>query len=313
MSGSAADTPPPMGGAGAHGVTVTLADPFPPEVEAGAPVTVRIRASCAAGCDLGGTRVRLLAVQQILAEGALDAPLEVRAPAQVGEWKCEAVADAATVDGIHHRSASLALSARVLPHATSLAVWVAESPVKGRPFTVNVGAKCAAGCSLQGQLVEILDEAGSKMGEGRLGSSPHAGTSALYAGEITLTAPDRAGVFTCFARFSRAKHALPHEDAAASFTFRCLEPPDHTLSVRVRLEGIEARKQGIEVRAGPYQAYTDEGGVARVGVPKGVHELTFWRVDLEPASMRVDVTGDLAVDLVAGPRVVVDEDAERWG
>ncbi len=78
------------------------------------------------------------------------------------------------------------------------------------------------------------------------------------------------------------------------------------------LDGIEARKQGIEVRVGRYQAVTDETGVAEVGVPKGVHDVSFWRVDLEPATSRIDVSSDVTVDVIAGPKRIVDEDAERW-
>jgi hypothetical protein len=165
---------------------------------------------------------------------------------------------------------------------------------------------------LRGQRVEILDEHGLVVAEGKLGDLPQAGTSALYSTEITLEAPDQPGVYEHLVRFSGTALELPHESASASFTFRSLERPEHTVTVRMVLEGIEARKQGVEVRVGRYQAFTDETGVARVGVPKGVHELTFWRVDLEPTSTRTEVTDDVCIDIVAGPRRIVDEDAERW-
>ena len=56
---------------------------------------------------------------------------------------------------------------------------------------------------------------------------------------------------------------------------------------------------------------TDDEGVAKVGVSKGAHELTFWRADLEPTTTPLEVMRDTVVDLVAGPRRLVDEDAER--
>jgi hypothetical protein len=133
----------------------------------------------------------------------------------------------------------------------------------------------------------------------------------LYAADVTLQAPERTGVFARSARFASTTLPLPHENASASFTFRCLEPPDHTVTVRVGFEGIDPGKRGIEVRIGPYVAFTDEDGIAKVGVSKGAHELTFWRADLEPTSAYLEVRGDTVVEVVAGPRRLVDEDAER--
>jgi hypothetical protein len=185
--------------------------------------------------------------------------------------------------------------------------------VKGSTFTVTVGAKCACGCSLADQLVEIVEESGEKVGEAKLEPTPRPGTSSLYAADLELAAPGHTGIFSRRARFAGAALELPHESAAASFTFRCLDPPEHTVTVRFAFEGIDPRKQGIEVHVGRYSGFTDESGVARIGVPKGVHELTFWRVDLEPVSTLVEVDADSVMDVVAGPRVIVDEDAERYG
>ena len=325
MSGSAADTPPPQGGAGAHRVTLTLVDPFPLEVAAGASVITRVRASCPAGCDLRGALVRLEGSGSSLAEaglepteaaGGVEAALTWKAPGVVADWTGTVALSelpSPTQRAFRHEASALDVHCRVLPHATSLAVWSAGSPLKGSTFPVTVGAKCACGCSLAGQLVEIVDEDGERVGEAKLEQAPRPGTSSLYAADLMLAAPARTGVFSRWARFAGSSLELPHDSAAATFTFRCLEPPQHTVTVRFAFEGIDPRRHGIEVRIGPYVAFTDESGVARVGVPDGVHELTFWRVDLEPVSKRVDVTEDTVVDIVAGPRLIVDEDAERYG
>jgi hypothetical protein len=323
VSGAAADTPPPPGGAGAHRVTLTLVDPFPPEVEAGVSVVTRVRASCPAGCDLRGVPLRLESSGSCLAQAGLEpteadgveAALAWKAPGVVVGWTGAVVLSELPSPNQHgfRHEASLDVGCRVLPHATSLAVWSAGSPVRGSTFPVTVGAKCACGCSLAGQLVEIVDEDGEKVGEAKLEQAPRPGTSSLYAADLILAAPERTGVFSRWARFAGSGLELPHESAAATFTFRCLEPPRHTVTVRFAFEGIDPRRQGIEVRIGPYVAFTDESGVARVAVSEGAHELTFWRVDLEPVSKRVDVTEDTVVDVVAGPRVVIDEDAERYG
>ncbi len=311
-----AESEPPED-ANAHGVTLALVDPLPPEVDAGADLTARVRASCASACDLRGASLRVVSAGSTLCEGTLDdsvdgsgyeASLAWKAPPRAGEWSGAVVFSSGPIS---HEEASLDVRCRVMPHATSMAVWSTGSPLKGGVLPVSVGVKCATGCSLAGQLVEILDESGAKVAEATLERSPRPGTSNLYAVEVPLVAPDRAGVFHRSVRFASRSLDLPHESAAASFTFRCLDPPDHTVTVRIAFEGIAPHKEGIEVRVGPYVGFTDEHGVARVGVSKGAHAVSFWRADLEPASTHIEVAGDTGVDLVAGPRRFVDEDADR--
>ena len=303
-----------------HRVTLQWLEPLPPDVEAGGQVSARVRASCTEGCHLHGAALRLMSEGTIVAEGAfeetrperqLEATLVWAAPSRVGDWVGAIVLHGGAVEPAFHDAASLDVKLRVLPHATSLAVWSSGSPVKGSAFHATVGVKCASGCSLAGQMVEILDERGDEVARGRLEDAPRPGTNSLYAADITLSAPERTGVVVRSARFSSTTLELPHEATSAPFTFRCVEPPDHTVTVRVGFEGIDPRKEGIEVRVGPYVAFTDERGVAKVRASSGAHELTFWRADLEPTSTRLEVTGDAVVSLVAGPRRLVDEDAER--
>jgi len=310
----------PFPGTEVHRVTLQWLDPSPPDVKAGGQVSARVRASCTEGCDLRGAALLVMsegtivaesALEETGAEGHLEAPLAWAAPSRVGDWVGAIVFHGAAGASAFHDAVSLDVKLRVLPHATSLAVWISGSPVKGSAFHATVGVKCASGCSLAGQMIEILDEHGEEVARARLEDAPRPGTSSLYAADLTLSAPERAGVFARSARFSSTTLELSHEATSAPFTFRCLEPPDHTVTVRVGFDGIDPRKEGIEVRIGPYVAFTDERGVAKVRVSSGAHELTFWRADLEPTSTRLEVTGDAVVELVAGPRRLVDEDAER--
>jgi hypothetical protein len=201
----------------------------------------------------------------------------------------------------------------VVPHAASVAVWGVPSPVKGTPFTVQVGVKCSAACRMGGQLVEVRDEVGVKLADGLLGPHPRTGTAALYEARVSLVAPERAGVFSRSVHFPGTALDLPHTGASGTFTFRTVEPPEHTVTVRVIPKGIDAPLDDIEVRLGPYGAWTDARGLARVGVPKGTYELSAWRIDIEPVSTQMVVVGDDTVEVDATPRLVVDEDAERWG
>jgi hypothetical protein len=90
-----------------------------------------------------------------------------------------------------------------------------------------------------------------------------------------------------------------------------LDPPEHTVRVQVVWSGWVAPKAGVEVRVGAYRGFTDERGVASVGVPKGSYQVSIWRIDIEPSSTPLDVGGDRMVELEAAPRRRRDADAER--
>jgi hypothetical protein len=279
---------------------------------------VRARASCPEGCDLRGGLVNIVVSEEVVltaelaeSEGAETEELVLNAPAQLGEGVWSVTFPRQELDGVVHEECSLSLTSTVVPHSTSVAVWGVPSPVKGSPFDVMVGIKCSAGCSLAGQLVEVRDEAGAKLGDGRLGDVPRPGTSALYEGEVSLVAPSQAGVFLRSVSFAPIELDSPHREASGDFTFRSLEPPEHTVTVQVIPKGIDAPMDNIEVRLGAYRAETDEQGLAKVGVPKGTYELSVWRIDIEPASTELEVTRDAMVEIDTAPRKVVDEDDDR--
>jgi hypothetical protein len=306
-----------------HQPTIELVDDLPPEVDAGGVVVVRVRVSCPGACDLHGGILNaehegerigtsLLAPSEDSGPHAT-ATLTLKAPARVGEWTYVVTFPEQQVAGVVHQGCALRVSSTVVPHATSLAVWGVPSPVRGSPFTVQVGVKCSAPCRMGGRLVEVRDEAGTKVAEGTLGPDPRPGTAALYEARVSLVAPERAGVYSRSVHFPGTELDLPHTEASGTFSFRAVEPPQHTVTVRVLPKGIDASLDAIEVRLGPYSAWTDAGGLARVGVPKGRYEVSAWRIDIEPVSTHVLVAGDDTVELEATPRHVVDEDADRWG
>jgi hypothetical protein len=304
-----------------HRPTVELVEAFPAELEAGASIGVSVRASCVEGCDLRGAVVSAVVAGEVVAEGTLappdeghDAPtvdLVLTAPGVVGPLSWTIGLPEQEIAGVPHESDELSVGTTVLPHTTSVAVWGVPSPLKGSRFAVRVGIKCSAGCSLAGQLVKIWDESGRKLGEGSLAGVPRPGTAALYEAEVSLVAPSEAGVFSRSATFDPTGLGLPHGGSAANFTFRSLEPPQHTVTVALVPKGLDAPLGKIEVFVGPYVAETDAEGVARVGVPKGTYEVSAWRVDLEPASTQLEVTGDTRIEVEVEPRRVEDEDADR--
>ncbi len=282
---------------------------------------MRVRVSCPGGCDLQGGIVNAQHEGENVGTSLLvpsdpsgaTATLALRAPHRVGEWTYDVSFSEQEVAGVVHQACAVRLSSTVVPHATSVAVWGVPSPERGVPFTIHVGVKCSSACRMGGRPVEVRDEAGARVAEGTLGPDPRPGTAALYEARVSLVAPERAGVYSRSVHFPGTELDVPHMGASGTFSFRVVDPPEHTVTVRVLPKGIDASLDAIEVRLGPYRAWTDAGGLARVGVPKGRYELSAWRIDIEPVSTHVLVAGDDTVELEATPRHVVDEDAERWG
>ena len=311
-----------MDGSQRHRPTIELLEPFPDEVLAGETVDVAVRVSCPGGCDLVGGVLEVVSAdearQTAELSGADDheedvgtAALSLKAPPKTGEAEWTIRFPGLEAGGCVHEECTLPVTCEVLPHTTSVAIWGVPSAVRGSRFTVNVGIKCAARCALGGQLVEVRDDAGVKLGGGPLGDDPRPGTEGLYEAEVGLVAPDRLGVVSASAGFVSDPTGLPHLGSSGDFTFRCLEPPEHIVGVRVVPHGFDAPLEDIEVRVGAYQAMTDSGGVARVAVANGACELSVWRIDIESVTMKIQVDADTEIDVGVEPRRVVDEDEER--
>ena len=280
-----------------------------------------VRVSCPGDCDLRGGVLEVMncdgdIVMDELSEAhgeepSFTAAMSLKAPAAAGKTEWELRFPEQEVSGNVHGESILKLACEVIPHTTSVALWGVPSPLVGHPFTVKVGIKCSALCRLGGQRVEVHDDDGVKLGEGRLGDDLKPGTQGLYEGEVHLIAPENAGVFTASVSFTPEDFSLPHLGIVGDFTFRCLEPPEHTVSVRVVPEGIEAPLEGIEVRVGACRTMTDSDGTAEVEVSSGSHELSVWRIDIEPVFIELSVTQDTEIKVDVEPGRFVDEDDER--
>ena len=237
------------------------------------------------------------------------------------------------------------------PHPTSVAVWGVPSPVAAASrFTATVGVKCSAGCPLAGRPVVIRDETGRELGRGALGAEPAAGTRALYAAAINLTAPPEPGVHAWTAAFPGGTAPLPaltpatrpepapakaagprhdpasafrpeappaprHEPAAAAFSFRTVEPPEHAVTVTVTVvdRDTEAALGNADVHLGRHRASTDSEGKARIEVPEGDYELYVRSPGYAPSTEPVTVTGDAALRVDAARVSDADlDDDQVW-
>jgi len=308
----------------AHLVTPELLEGPPAAVDAGGEACVVVRAACPSGCDLSAARLVVDGPGSATvrpAPGPEEVPsgarweIALRAPAVVGPvcWTVRLAEPEGHPEGheVVHGGAVLQVDADVVAHRTSLAIWQVPSPLEGSSFSVRVGVRCSAGCALAGQRVRLYAESGACVGEGTLGDEPRPGSDGLYQAEVPLAAPAAAGVFFRRARFDGHALELPHDPSEASFSFRTLETPECTVTVRVVSDTLTAPLDRIEVRLGPYRAETNARGIARLEVAKGAYELSAWRMDIEPVSLMMDVPGDAELTLAAQPRRRADADDER--
>ena len=313
----------------AHHTTLHLSEAVSPEIEAGTRVSLKINVSCARGCDLRGRHVDIVASEEVVASGALvhhdgalneTEPIALTVPQEVGEhaWTVRFTPDEA--DSGRHDADPIQLSFATIPHTLSMAVWDVPSPAAiARTFHVKVGVRCSAACHLPGRLVEVVDNDGTKVGEGRLGEAPWPGTTGLFWTAIELTAPATPGVFVRSVALVGTGTELPHEGVPATFSFRADTAPEHSVIVKVVEGKTGAAVPNVEVRFGPYMTSTDEAGVARLALPEGTFEVTIRKDGLHAEPRHVAVNGSMTVDIEATTvptRAELDErvfDDYPWG
>ena len=213
--------------------------------------------------------------------------------------------------GQSHEESGARIPFRTKPHATSAAVWDVPSPViMNRSFEVKVGTKCSAMCQLTGQVLEIRNQAGIKVGEGTLGKTPWPETSALYYTAIALAAPAAEEVSSWTVAFAAGGLSLPHEAASATFTFRTARPPEKKVTIRITAEGTGVPVEDVEVRLGSYVAFTDEGGLATIEVPKDTYDLSIRKdgYTAEPITMKVNRDLTVQVEALSAPTAAETDD-----
>ncbi len=282
---------------------VELCEPLPEEVPVGGEVVLKLNVSCPQGCDLGALALTITGPDGQTATvppGAFPREITLAAPPDVGEHAWSIAFPSHTGDGGVHEGCTLPLRLRTRPHATSLAVWAVPSPVvAGEKFRITVGAKSSASYALEGKPIEVKDEAGAMVAQGRLGATPWPGTSALYWTEVELAAPAQEGLAWWSASFAGAAIETPHEGSSSRFSIAVVRPPEHRLTVEVLEKESKAPVEDVQIRLGAYRAATDPSGHAEVAMPKGSYELTVWKVGYEAPGQIVDISQDTAITIEA--------------
>jgi hypothetical protein len=288
-------------------VSLAIAKPVPAEVPVGADVMLQVTVACAAGSDLRGGRVNILAQEQVVASRELieyrdgcneTDEFAVPAPDRLGEFTWTLLFPRQQIAGVAYQESSLPVSFRTKPLRTSLAVWEVPSPVQiGDRFPIKVGAKSSGACALGGAKIDILDETGAKIGHGTLGDAPLAGTSALYWSEIGLAAPPRTGMFSWTATIAAEELKVPHAGASTTFSFVAVKPPEHRLTVKVIECASAAPLEDVQVGLGPYRAATDAAGLAQIETPAGNYRLAVWKSGFEAPPLSIEIAADTRVQV----------------
>ncbi len=304
----------------AHETETAMLQTAPTEVDAGSDMVLKVKVSCSSACDLRGSIVEIMAqdavvkqIELVTFDGAVNETdeLVVQAPVEPGEYTWTAVYSAQEKEGILHEESSAPFSFVVKPHATSLLVWDAPSPVVvNSKFKLKAGVKCSADCRLTGEKVEVYDQEGNRVATGTLGDAPWRDTAAMYWTEIELEAPSEEEFYRWEARFPEPDLELPHEETAHTFAFRTTKPPDHVLTVQVidtdKKTPIKNALVSLHSQDGtPYRGRSDDSGVARVSVPKGEYRLTVVMTDYDDLETYVEVVEDttVKVELTYWPEV----------
>ena len=309
-----------MESASVHSTIVEIGGPLQSELQVGSVIALPIAVSCRSGCDLRGRPVTVTAPSGSTVTAELskfddqanktEGDAMVTVPSEVGVYIFQIAFLKDESPLCVHEGSCTEISIVTKPHPADVVVWgITSPPIIETSFKVNLGVKCLSGCQLAGNLVEILNEEGKIVGEGRLGDKPWPGTDSLYWASVDVVAPPRESVFFWTARFASIGSTLAHEDRAARFSFRAVGHPEHKVAVRVVGKTTGLPIEGAEVWAGPFQSLTDNSGMAIIELPKGTYTVGMRKEGYGIQPVTVDVRADLAVLVEAdrGPTKAVVE------
>jgi hypothetical protein len=304
---------------GTHSQRTCAVEVDPSEVDAGAELTVTVRAACPHGCDLTGQSVSIRSEDGTeLASGELGEPddescvtdaLVLRAPLEVGERVYRAVLTANETNGIRHEETATEFPIVVVPHAASVNVWgLPPAIAAGERFIFRVGIKCSSGCNLSGRSLCVIDHDGAQIAAASLREDVWPGTSALYFAEVEAQAPRTVGDHQWRIEAAGSDAAAPHAAGGCSFAVKVVEAPDHEVTVEAFDSESQTPIKGAHVLLHPYRALTDERGVAKVKVAKGRYTLFVSGFNYLGHESVIDVTSDITAraELIVEPEENVD-------
>jgi hypothetical protein len=166
---------------------------------------------------------------------------------------------------------------------------------------MKVGFKCSGECNLTNGAFGIYDNQGAQVATGTLPGKRWPGTTGLYVAEVELEAPAAEGLYTWSVNGPGSDVGLPHAESSFSFGVRVVGHPEYRVTVEVINKASQTPLQDARVVMHPYQALTDQRGVAEVWVAKGVYTLfvsqTRYLTVALPVEVKADMTARAELDL----------------
>jgi hypothetical protein len=317
----------------AYPIQLDLAESLPEELDRGARFFLVLALVTKSGCDLSGATFQVSQGAEAMCAGVLpgiirrnleaedydprNGPIDLRdtarialaAPREIGAFQWALTIPAQEIGGIAHAKASLIFSFRTAAHKTSLVTWdVPSTVVTGERFMLKAGAKCTAGCALNGRQLELRNDQGGVLAVATLGETPWADAEGLYLTEFEVTAPAEEGL----CHWSIALGASePHLGASAALSFATVMPACHDVTIMIVERDTATPIGDAQVRLGFYRTTTDQAGISRVRVPPGKHRLFVWKAGYAVSERIVEVEQNLDLFLEAEALPKVDPYA-RW-
>lgn len=294
----------------------------PGEVDAGADLTIKGRASCLPPEDFRGRTLLIkdqngdpvgrIAFSEFDGETNETGELVAKAPIRAGVYTWLAVCPTDAKADISTEEMPAPFSFTVHPHSTRVVVWDVPSAIGcGEKFSIRIGTKCSSDCRPDGWSLEVRDHDGKDLARVAPGDEPWPGTTALYYAYVELTAPDTEGRYTWQARVPAPDLIIPHGECVASFGLAVVTAPECLLTVAAVDMESQTPVEGAKVVVHPHRAFTDEQGVAKVRVPKGAYRLFVSGKNYFP--FRSD--GDAKTDMTIKAELEFDHgpsDADLW-
>ena len=179
-------------------------------------------------------------------------------------------------------------------HSTRVVAWdIPSAVVVGERFKMKVGIKCSSECELANRSFAVYDHDGKQIAASTLPGERWPGTDGLYAAEVELEAPSHDGLYTWTVSAAASDTEIPHAKGDLSFGVRAVSHPDYVVTVEAVDKDSQTPLCGARVVMHPYNAVTDDRGVAEIRVAKGEYRLFVTQTNYLIFGQALEVTADV--------------------